>query len=540
LYMMDYQLTLRSILQRNRLLFGKKEVFSRNQDGDWRYTYGDFYGRVCRLANALTLLGVEKADRVGTLAWNNHRHLELYFAVTCSGAVLHTINLRLPREHLIHVINHAEDKVIFVDQDLVPLLEGVAGEIRTVRHFVVLNDSGPPAPSCLAPVHAYEQLLQAAPEEYDFSDELEERSPAALCYTSATTGDPKGVVYTHRALFLHSMSECLKDSLAVSEQDVILPVVPMFHVNAWGIPFSAVWMGSKLVLPGRALDPRSICSLCEQEKVTVTAGVPSIWLGVAKLLEDGAPYDLSSLRAMVSGGAPLPRSLIDRLAARGVNVVHAYGMTETTPLVLASVLKSYLSGLPEEAKRDYTARQGIIVPGLEMKVVDGEGREIAHDGRQIGELLLRGPWIAGQYYREATAGGAFAGGWLHTGDVVTVDEEGYVLIVDRTKDLIKSGGEWISSVDLENAIMAHPAVLEAAVIGIPDEKWQERPLACVVLKDKEQSAGGGQDILEFLKERVPKWWLPDRVVFLGEIPKTGTGKFSKKSLRDLFTKGVIK
>lgn len=540
MYMMDYPLTLRNMLYRNRLLFEKKEVFSRTLHKETRYTYKDFYVRVCRLANVLNELGVKRGDRVGTLAWNNHRHLELYFAVPCCGAVLHTINLRLPREHLIYVINHAEDKVIFVDEDLVHLLESIATEIKTVKHFVVMNDSPAVQISGLSPVHYYEELLAGADDRYDFPEDIDENLPAAMCYTSATTGKPKGVVYTHRALFLHSMSECLKDSLGVSERDVVMPVVPMFHVNAWGLPFSAVWMGAKLVLPGRRLDPQSLCALFQQEKVTVTAGVPTIWIGLAKLLESGVTYDLSSLRAVVSGGAPLPRALIEKLNSFGVPVVHAYGMTETTPLVLASVLKSYLDDVPEEMKYDYTAKQGIIMPGLEMKVVDENGREIARDGKQMGELLLRGPWIAGEYYREQEGGkDAFAGGWLHTGDVVTMDEEGYVLIVDRKKDLIKSGGEWISSVELENNIMAHPAVMEAAVIAIPDEKWQERPLACVVLKDHAQGKCTGQDILNFLRDRVPKWWLPDEVVIVREIPKTSTGKFSKRQLRELYRQGKL-
>lgn len=538
MFMMHYPLTLRNMLYRNRLLFEKKEVYSRTFSKGNRYTYRDFYARVCRLANVLREMGVKRGDRVGTLAWNNHRHLELYFAVPCSGAVLHTINLRLPREHLIHVINHAEDKVLFVDEDLVPLLEPIAAEINSVKHFVVMSDAPSIAVQALSPVHSYEQLLLEADEQYDFPADIDENSPAAMCYTSATTGKPKGVVYTHRALFLHSMSECLSDSLALSERDVVSPVVPMFHVNAWGLPFSAVWMGSKLVLPGRHLDPQSLCTLFQQERVTVTAGVPSIWIGLARLLESGAVFDLSSLRAVVSGGAPLPRALVEKLISYGVPVVHAYGMTETTPLVLASVLKSYLADVPAEVKYDYAVKQGILMPGLEMKVVDENGREIKHDGKQMGELLLRGPWIAGEYFKEESSG-AFADGWLHTGDVVTVDEEGYVLIVDRTKDLIKSGGEWISSVELENNIMAHPDVLEAAVIAVPNEKWQERPLACVVLKDHARGKCTARDILDFLRDRVAKWWLPDEVVFVREIPKTGTGKFSKRQLREQYQQGNL-
>lgn len=537
--MMEYPLTLKNLLIRNQMLFSKKEVFSRNLTGDFRYTYKDFSQRVCRLANVLAELGVKQGDRVGTLAWNTHRHLELYFAIPCSGAVMHTLNLRLPREHLSYIINHAEDKVIFVDEDLVPLLEAVKDEIKTVKHFVVLDDSGKMPETSLNPVYSYEKLLAGADTGYDFPD-LDEWSPAAMCYTSATTGNPKGVVYTHRGLFLHSMAATNVDTLAISERDVLMPVVPMFHANAWGTPFAAAWMGSKLVLPGKKLDPKSLCELIEQERVTLALGVPTIWLGIAQLLESGAKYDMSSLRGLVSGGAPIPAALIEKLDKMGVPVIHAYGMTETTPIVLASVFKSYMEELPQQEKYKIAARQGILVPGLEMKVVDDSGQEIAWDGKQMGELLLRGPWIAKEYYKEPDRSKeAFTDGWLRTGDIVNIDKEGYVLIMDRTKDLIKSGGEWISSVDLENTIMAHPAVVEAAVIAMPHEKWQERPLACVVLKESEKGKVTKEDIINFLRDKVAKWWLPDKIVFLDEVPKTSVGKFSKKKLRELYKEGKL-
>lgn len=538
--MMNYQLNLKNLLLRNRMLFGKKEVVSRNLSGDFRYTYREFQDRVCKLANVLKQLDVRPGDKVGSLAWNTHRHLELYFAVPCYGAVLHTLNLRLSAEHLRYIINHAGDTVIFVDEDLVPLLDRIKGDLKTVRHFVVLDDTGKKPDTTLAPLHAYEELLAAASDHYDFPD-LDEWSPAAMCYTSATTGNPKGVVYTHRGLFLHSMALLCGDSLGLCERDVLLPVVPMFHVNAWGTPFAAVWTGSKIVMPGRRLDPQNLCQLMEQEKVTVSPGVPTVWFGIASYLEGGGQHDLSSLRALVSGGAPLPRSLIERLDKLNIPVLHAYGMTETTPLSLACTIKSYMEEeLTPEARYELSTRQGLLVPGLEMKIVGEGGREIAWDGKQVGELLLRGPWIAGEYYREPDKSReTFRDGWLHTGDIVNVDEEGFVLIVDRAKDLIKSGGEWISSVDLENIIMSHPAVVEAAVIAIPHEKWQERPLACVVLKEEQKGKVTAEEIIDFLRDKVAKWWLPDKIYFLDEVPKTSTGKFFKKKLRELYKQGQL-
>ncbi|MCL6447784.1 MAG: long-chain fatty acid--CoA ligase [Armatimonadetes bacterium] len=539
--MMEYPLTLKNLLERNRLLFSKKEVFSRLLARDFRYTYGDYQKRVRRLANVLKELGVAPGDRVGTLAWNHHRHLELYFAIPCSGAVMHTLNLRLFPEQLSYVINHAEDKVIFADPDLLPLLERIAPDLKTVRHFVVMADEGEQLPETrLSPVHSYEELLSRAPEEYDFPD-LDEWSPAAMCYTTATTGNPKGVVYTHRGLFLHSLACAAADMMGIREEDVVMPVVPMFHANAWGSPFVAVWMGSKLVLPGRRLDPGSLAGLIEQERVTITLGVPTIWLGLLQLLEGGAKYDLSSLCFLLVGGSAAPEGMIRSFREKyGLYVQHAYGMTETTPLATLTRIKSYLKDAPADRFYRVAAKQGVIAPGLEMKVVDEAGREVPWDGKTMGELCLRGPWIAKEYYREPERSAeAIRDGWLHTGDIVTVDEEGYIFIMDRSKDLVKSGGEWISSVDLENTIMAHPAVAEATVIGIPHEKWQERPLACVVLKEAYKGKVSKEDILDFLRDKVVRWWIPDDVVFLEAIPKTSVGKFNKKQLRQMYAEGKL-
>lgn len=365
---------------------------------------------------------------------------------------------------------------------------------------------------------------------------MDENTPAGLCYTTAPTGNPKGVLYTHRSIFLHSMSECMADTLGLSEQNTLLPVVPMFHLNAWGLHFSSVWMGTRLVMPGRYLDPKSLCELIESERVTVTAGVPSIWMGIYQLLESGAKYDLSSLRTMVNGGSAIPQALIEGFEKKyGIRVLHAYGMTETSPLALCSDVKSYMKDYQFEQQLHYRAKQGTLVPGLELKIIGSDGREVSRNGRDMGELLLRGPWIAGEYYKEPERSAeSIKEGWLHTGDIVNIDEEGYVQIVDRSKDLVKSGDEWISSVDLENTIMAHPAVAEAAVIGIPEVKWQERPLACVVLRPDFKRKIATEEILEFLKDKVAKWWLPERVEFVDEIPKTSVGKFNKRVLREKF------
>ncbi|MEJ8766004.1 long-chain fatty acid--CoA ligase [Oceanobacillus sp. HCA-5259] len=527
--MMDTQLTLPAMLQHTEKYFPKKEIISRTQKEIWTFTYGEFVSRTRSLASILDRLGVARGDKVGTIAWNHHRHLEAYFAIPSIGAVLHTINLRLSKEHLIHIINHAEDKVLLIDVDLLPLIEQIKDDIHTVEAFIVMTDDDTLPESALDPIYSYEELLAGGDETFPFRDDILENDPAGLCYTSATIGKPKGVIYSHRGLYLHSMALSLADTAGLSEQDIAMPVVPMFHVNAWGIPFAATWLGASQVLPGPMPTPQILAELIEDNKVTITAGVPTIWLGLLKELEQGN-YNLNSLRAVLCGGSAAPEGMIRAFEeTHGIPFIHAYGMTETTPVVTVAKLKSYQANLSYEEKLKLRATQGRVVPGVEVKIVNDNG-EVKADGQDMGELLIRGPWIADSYYKDDRSESSFVDGWLHTGDVVTIDEEGYVKIVDRTKDLIKSGGEWISSVDLENALMAHPDVFEAAVVAIPDPKWQERPVACVVLNDGVQLSK--EEMLEYLEPQFAKWWLPDEVLFMDEIPKTSVGKFLKRALRE--------
>ena len=535
--MMNYSLTLRNILERPKDLFPDKEIYSKTRGGDFRYTYRDYYARVCRLANVLSGLGVRKGDRVGTLAWNHHRHLELYMAVPCYGAVLNTLNLRLFEDQLAFIINHADDKVIFVDDDVLPILEPIREKLPNVEHFVIMTDDDRLPKTNLSPAHSYERLMGEADEAYDFPEDIDEWSPAAMCYTSATTGDPKGVSYTHRAIYLHSLTLGLVDTLGIGERDVVMPVVPMFHANAWGLPFSAIWFGAKTVLPREKLDGESLCRLIERERVTITGGVPTLLMGIHQHLEDGPKHDLSSLRKLLGGGSAVPHSLITELQEKyRIPFANSYGMTEACPVVVTSNLKSHMDDWTREKQVDVLARQGTLMPGLEMRIVNEKGDEIEHDGKDVGEIILRGPWIAEEYYNNpAMTAKTVIDGWFRTGDIASIDAEGYIRIADRTKDLIKSGGEWISSVDLENTIMGHPNVLEAAVIAIPHEKWQERPLAVVVVKDGSGDSLTEKDVLDFLQDKVAKWWLPDRVVFADKIPKTSVGKFDKKVLRDEFS-----
>jgi fatty-acyl-CoA synthase len=440
--------------------------------------------------------------------------------------------------YLLHVINHAADRVIFIDEDLAPLLARIADQLTTVEKYVILSDKEELPEIDLPNAISYEKLLAEASPSFDFPEDLDENSPAAMCYTTATTGPPKGVIYTHRSIYLHGMMVALPDTLGVRERDAILPVVPMFHVLSWGIPYAGVWMGSKLVLPGRVLTPEAICKLIETEKVTLPVGVPTIWIGLHQHLQGGNRYDFSSVRYIVNGGSAISKSLIKSFNENfGIKVLHGYGMTETSPVVVISELKGYMDEWDSDRRYAQQGKQGLVVPGIEMKVVDENGAAVKWDGKEMGELCFRGPWIAGAYYRDPERSAeSFKNGWLHTGDIVTVDEEGYIFIQDRSKDLIKSGGEWISSIDLENTIMAHPAVVEAAVIAVPDEKWVERPLACVVLKETAREEVTQEDILDFLKDKVAKWWIPDRVLFLDEIPKTSVGKFNKKLLRETHAK----
>ncbi len=526
--MMNVPLTISSMIERAEKLFPKKEIVSRTHDTITTLTYKQLGERTRRLSSALQKLGIKEGERVGTLAWNHHRHVEAYFAIPSIGSVLHTINIRLSAQHISYIIGHAEDRILLVDEDLVPLVEKIQSELLTVQAYIIMTDKKELPETSLEPVYHYEQLLTEGDPDFQFLKDMDENTPAGMCYTSATTGNPKGVVYTHRSTVLHCMALGLADTAALSESDVAMAIVPMFHVNAWGLPFAATWFGSKQVLPGPMFTPKILLEMIQDEKVTLAAGVPTIWLGVLQELENNN-YDLSSMKRILCGGAAAPKSVIAAFEQKhNVPFVHAYGMTETSPLVTLARLKSYETDLSYEEQLEIRSKQGYLVPGVEMKVVGVDG-EVKWDGAEMGELCLRAPWIAASYYNDERTVEGFRDGWLYTGDVVTVDEEGCVKIVDRTKDVIKSGGEWISSVDLENALMAHEAVFEAAVVAVPHPQWQERPVACVV--QKQNSSVTKEELYEFLRPQFAKWWLPDDIVFMEEIPKTSVGKFLKQALR---------
>jgi fatty-acyl-CoA synthase len=530
--MMDYQLTLQHFYNRAVRIFPRKEIVTQTDTGLHRYTIGEWGKRTAQLANALHRAGVKEGERIATFGWNTYRHLELYFAIPCIGAVLHTLNIRLFADQLAYIINNAEDSIIFVDGDLVPILESLADRLTTVKQYVIMGEA-PSAAGKLQPSVDYEAFIAGQPEQYDWP-QLDENTAAAMCYTSGTTGNPKGVVYSHRSTFLHSMGAGLADALALSERDTILPVVPMFHANAWGLLHAGIMMGSKIVLPGRFMDPFRIAQLMAQERATVAAGVPTIWIGLLNVLEKEL-VDLSALRAIYCGGSAVPRSLIEGLQRKNLNIVQAWGMTETSPLASVSRLRSYQLDLPLDEQFRVRAKQGTVVPGVDFRVVDLEtGQEVPWDGETYGELQVRGPWIASAYYKDSESSAKFAEGWLRTGDVAVVDEDGVIQLVDRTKDLVKSGGEWISSVELEGLIMGHAKVLEACVIGMPDPKWDERPLAFVVAKPDFTGQITKEEIIDYLRPHVAKWWLPDDVVFVDAIPKTSVGKFDKKVLRSQY------
>lgn len=530
--MMDYQLTLQHFYNRAVRIFPRKEIVTQTDTGLHRYTIGEWGKRTAQLANALHRAGVKEGERIATFGWNTYRHLELYFAIPCIGAVLHTLNIRLFADQLAYIINNAEDSIIFVDGDLVPILEGLADRLTTVKQYVIMGEA-PSATGKLQPSVDYEAFIAGQPEQYNWP-QLDENTAAAMCYTSGTTGNPKGVVYSHRSTFLHSLGAGLEDALALSERDTILPVVPMFHANAWGLLHAGIMMGSKIVLPGRFMDPFRIAQLMAQERVTVAAGVPTIWIGLLNVLEKEL-VDLSALRAIYCGGSAVPRSLIEGLQRKGLNIVQAWGMTETSPLASVSRLRSYQLDLPLDEQFRVRAKQGTVIPGVDFRVVDLEtGQEVPWDGETYGELQVRGPWIARAYYKDSESSAKFSEGWLRTGDVAVVDEDGVIQLVDRTKDLVKSGGEWISSVELESLIMGHSKVLEACVIGMPDPKWDERPLAFVVAKPDFTEQITKEEIIDYLRPHVAKWWLPDDVVFVDAIPKTSVGKFDKKVLRSQY------
>jgi len=530
-------LTINHIFERAERFFGHKHVTTAQPSGLERITYGDWAERTHRLGGVLDTLGMSEDARVATFAWNTSRHLELYFAAPCSGRVLHTLNLRLFPEQLTYIVNHAEDEVIFADSSLLGLLQPLLASFETVRHLVVMQDGRggladePGVPDGIE-VHDYEELLAAAdPVEFAVDDE---QRAASMCYTSGTTGNPKGVVYTHRSTFLHTMAAMMADSIGVNERDCVLPVVPMFHANAWGLAHASVAAGADLVMPGPDLSGTALAQLIVDERVTIAAGVPTIWMQVLPELQG---RDTSSLRAIPCGGSAVPKALSEAYRdATGLPILQAWGMTETSPVAAVCNLDGDEMDLPDDDQAELRLSCGRALYGVECRVVEPDGSEpVPWDGESSGELQCRGNWIAASYYLdEGEPGASFTeDGWLRTGDVAVVDGRGRVKLVDRTKDLIKSGGEWISSVEMENELMSHPQIAEAAVIGIPDDKWGERPLACVVVGEGGELSA--EDVLEHLRPRVAKWQLPDRVEFIDEVPKTSVGKFSKKTLRERFT-----
>jgi fatty-acyl-CoA synthase len=526
----DYQLTLPAVLRRAEALYGPKEIVTRRPDRSFhRYTYADFVRRAKKLAVALGDLGLQKSDRVATLAWNSYQHLEAYFGVPCSGMVLHTINPRLSSDDIAYIINHAEDRVLLVDETMVKLLDGFGDRVNLDHVFVLSGDGSAPEG-----LESYEEFLSSADEDRFEYPDFDEDDAAAMCYTSGTTGRPKGALYSHRAICLHSMASGMRDMLGIAEQDVVMPIVPMFHVNAWGLPFTSTLVGARQVMPGPHLDPESLLENLANEKVTVTAGVPTIFFGLLrKLDEDPEAYDLSSLRTMIIGGSAAPEGMIRAFQERhGLHVLHAWGMTETTPLGTVCNLSSQMDDATEDERYRVRAKQGLPGPFIELRARGDEGFA-PWDGESMGELEIRGPWVSGAYFNTEEGSEKFTeDGWFKTGDIVTIDPNGYVEIQDRTKDLIKSGGEWISSVALENSLMAHDAVAEAAVVAIPSEKWQERPLGVVVLKEGEEATE--EELISHLAEEHPKWSLPDAIEFVDEIPHTATGKALKMELREQY------
>jgi fatty-acyl-CoA synthase len=532
--MMDVPLTIASIMRYGTSIFGDREVATWTGAGTRRRSYAEAGRRAAQLANALRRLGVDGDQRVGTFMWNNAEHLEAYLAVPSMGAVLHTLNIRLAAADVGYIATHAEDHTVIVDASLVPTFAKILPQAPTIRNVIVSGSPLAETPGADelsgANVYDYEELIAAEAESHPWPV-LDERSAAAMCYTSGTTGHPKGIVYSHRSSYLHSMGACLGNAFAISERDRVLPVVPMFHANAWGLAYAALISGADLIMPDRHLQPVTLVRLIEDERVTVAGGVPTIWAGVlAHMRAEGG--DLSSLRLVVCGGSAVPHALQASYESElGVRILQAWGMTETSPL--ASVANPP-PGVSEEEAWSYRDSQGRLFCAVEGRLTGDSGEILPNDGAEVGEVEVRGPWITGSYYKDDDAA-KFHDGWLKTGDVGSLDERGFIRLTDRAKDVIKSGGEWISSMELENVLMAHPDVAEAAVIGVADERWGERPLAAVVLRPGAEVSA--EKLRTFMTEQIPRWQLPERWCFVEEVPKTSVGKFSKRQMREAYQRG---
>jgi fatty-acyl-CoA synthase len=529
--MQDWPLLVTKFLDHAAENHGSREVFSvLPEGGEFRYTYAEMAVRAKKAAQAFERMGIKHGDRVATLAWNTHRHVELWFAASGMGGVTHTVNPRLFPEQLIYIMNHAEDRVLCLDITFVPLIEKIAPHLKTIEKFIIMVGKDHMPETCLENTVSYEELLEAEDGNYEWP-KLDENTACGLCYTSGTTGNPKGVLYSHRSNFLHTLLALAGDTLGVGALTAILPVVPMFHANAWGIPYAAAGAGAKLVLNGPVHDPETLHMLIEREGVTVTAAVPTVWMGMLKYLKETGK-DCCKLKTVTIGGSAVPRSMIQAFQDDyGVRVNHAWGMTETSPLGSLGSENGAIEHLDAEAKLDVQCKQGRPVLGVEMVVKDDDGNVLPRDGKSSGRLMVRGPWVIDTYYR-AEESALDDDGWFDTGDVSVLDEYGYMQITDRAKDVIKSGGEWISSIDLENAMVGHPAVAEAAVIGLPHPKWDERPLMVIV--EEEGQSIDHAEMTEYLSDKVAKWWLPEDLQKVDELPHTANGKISKKDLREQF------
>ena len=533
--MQDRPLLISSLIDHANAFHPDAEIVSRTVEGPvHRCTYGDIHRRSKQVANALTALGVKPGDRIATLAWNGYRHMELYYGVSGAGAVLHTINPRLFPEQITFIANHAEDKYLFFDLSFTPLIEKLGPSMKSVKGFVAMTDRAHMPAIGVPKLICYEELVGAQSSDYEWPV-FDERTASSLCYTSGTTGNPKGVLYSHRSTVLHSYATCMTDGLGLSAVESALLVVPMFHVNAWGMPYAGAMSGAKLVMPGPALDGKSVYQLMKDEKVTLALGVPTVWLMLFQHVDtaDVDPKHELTLKRVVIGGSAAPRAMSEKFATKfGAFVVHAWGMTEMSPLGTVCNLLPKHRGRDLSARLDLQAKQGRPMYGVEMKINDDEGRRLPHDGAAFGHLMVRGPWITSGYFKGDGGQILDADGFFDTGDVATIDPDGYMQITDRSKDVIKSGGEWISSIELENAAMGHPAIAEAAVIGIAHAKWQERPVLIVVRKPGADVTR--DDVLKFLEGKMARWWMPDDVVFVDELPHTATGKLLKTKLRETF------